>query len=675
MRARGTLREVHTIGAAAYYVVVMLVYLGTDLLAAWGLNLEFGVAGVVNFAYIVLVAAGAYFYAVFTLGPPAAMGGFQQYIIGARLPVAAAVALAALICGGLGCLIGVTGLKRLRADYQAMVMLVISILATTIIGADTGLFNGNAGLSLIPNPLASVDPARRGWYYVAVVGVVCAAGYLVLRRFTTGPFGRVLRAVREDEDAAIAVGKNVVGLRLAVQAVGGVYAGLSGALLAGFIGGWSPSAWEYVETLALLTAIIVGGLGNDAGVLLGVVIVPVLILQGVQFLPQIKSAPQLTGDLGWIILGLLTIAFVFARPQGLIPERRPRLGVPAVPAEAGAPPARQPGEPEPTCPRRPEGRPRPRPAQPRGPARAVAPAQPAGPAQAGGAAPAGTLAPRLGTGPAGLASIIAVRAGAPLTRAVPGDGGPAPILIVDGLVKRYGGVHAVDGASLTAAAGGITGLIGPNGAGKSTVLGLVSGFVRPDAGRITFEGRPVAVLPAHRRARLGIVRTFQLPREFRALTTIENLLVAAPGQRGESAAGVAAGRWRWRRDEDELAEAARGLLRQFGMAEAADERAGRLSGGQKRMLEVMRALMARPRLLLLDEPMAGLAPALAERLEAACRQLAGAGMSILLVEHELGVVERLCETVVVMAQGKVISEGRMAELRTRKEVQDAYVVG
>jgi ABC-type branched-subunit amino acid transport system ATPase component/ABC-type branched-subunit amino acid transport system permease subunit len=660
----------------------MLVYLGTDLLAAWGLNLEFGVAGVVNFAYIVLVAAGAYFYAVFTLGPPATMGGFQQYIIGARLPVAVAVALAALICGGLGCLIGVTGLKRLRADYQAMVMLVISILATTIIGADTGLFNGNAGLSLIPNPLASVDPAHRGWYYVAVVGSVCAAGYLVLRRFTTGPFGRVLRAVREDEDSAIAVGKNVVGLRLAVQAVGGVYAGLSGALLAGFIGGWSPSAWEYVETLALLTAIIVGGLGNDAGVLLGVVIVPVLILQGVQFLPQIKSAPQLAGDLGWIILGLLTIAFVFARPQGLIPERRPCLGVPGVPADAGAPPARLPGGAGADVPAQaggPAQAERPaqamEPAQPGGPAQAGGAAQPRGPAPAGGAAPAGTLAPAAGTGPAGLAPIIAVRAGAPLTRAVPGDGGRAPILSVDGLVKRYGGVHAVDGASFTAAAGGITGLIGPNGAGKSTVLGLVSGFVRPDAGRITFDGRDVAALPAHRRARLGIVRTFQLPREFRALTTIENLLVAAPGQRGESAAGVAAGRWLWRRDEDELAEAARGLLRLFGMAGTADERAGRLSGGQKRMLEVMRALMAGPRLLLLDEPMAGLAPALAERLEAACRQLAGAGMSILLVEHELGVVERLCETVVVMHQGKVISEGRMAELRTRKEVQDAYVVG
>jgi branched-chain amino acid transport system permease protein len=576
------------------------------------------VAGVANFAYIVLVAAGAYFYAVLTLGSPAASGGFQQYIIGGKLPVAVAILLAALICGVLGGVIGITGLKRLRADYQAMVMLVLSILATTVIGADTGLFDGNAGLSLIPNPLASVDPATRGWYYVALVGVICLLAYLVLRRFTTGPFGRVLRAMREDEDAAIAVGKNVVGLRLAVQVVGGVYAGLSGALLAGFIGGWSPSSWQYVETLALLTAIIVGGLGNDAGVLLGTAIVPVLILQGVQYLPQIKSAPQLTGELGWIILGLLTIIFVFSRPQGLIPERRPRY--------------------------RPQ------------------------PAPAAGAAPAAASVD--------LAALVR-RPETPDITAVSDQKPPAepPILVLDGLAKHYGGVHAADGVSFTVGAGSITGLIGPNGAGKSTVLGLISGFTRLDAGTISFAGRDVGRLPAHRRARLGIVRTFQLPREFRALTTIDNLLVAAPRQRGESAAGVAAGRWLWGRDEEALTERARGLLTLFGMAAQANQRAGRLSGGQKRMLEVMRALMTGPRLLLLDEPMAGLAPALAERLEAACVELAAAGMSILLVEHELRAVERLCERVVVMAQGKVISEGRMAELRTRKEVQDAYVVG
>ena len=430
--------------------MVLLVYLGTDLLAAWGLNLEFGVAGVVNFAYIVLVAAGAYFYAVFTLGPPAASGGFQQYIIGLRLPVVLAVVLAALICGVLGCLIGVTGLKRLRADYQAMVMLVISILATTVIGADTGLFDGNAGLSLIPNPLASVDPARRGWYYVAVVAVVCVLGYLALRRFTTGPLGRVLRAVREDEDAAIAVGKNGVGLRLAVQAAGGVYDGLGGALLAGFIGGWSPSSWEYVETLALLTAIIVGGLGNDAGVLLGTAIVPVLILQGVQFLPQIKSAPQLADDLGWIILGLLTIAFVFSRPQGLIPERPPRYGGLGGPARQG-----------------------PRVAARRAPRVRGAPAPATTPA------PASVPASASAGAAVDLASIVAIRPAfrhhAHSPAVAPVNGTQAPILTVGGLFKHYGGVHAGDGAGF-AVAGDAAGVTNPmNGAGIHP--GLFSGRI------------------------------------------------------------------------------------------------------------------------------------------------------------------------------------------------------
>ena len=627
----------------------MLVYLGTDLLAAWGLNLEFGVAGVVNFAYIVLVAAGAYFYAVLTLGSPAASGGFQTYIIGLKLPVVLAIVIAALACGVLGCVIGVTGLKRLRADYQAMVMLVISILATTVVGADTGLFNGDAGLALIPNPLASVNQAQRGWYYVAVLAVICVLGYLALRRFTTGPMGRVLRAVREDEDAATAVGKNVVALRLLVQAVGGVYAGLSGALLAGFIGGWSPSSWEYVETLALLTAIIVGGLGNDAGVLLGVAIVPVLILQGVQYLPQISSAPQLTEDLGWIILGVLTIAFVFARPQGLIPERRPRYGLGRPPRAPLAP----------TPPPRALLAPTPPPCPGWLPARAPAPA------------PAAPAAPAASAAPASLSAVVSLPA--PPEPPAGGDGAKQPLLVAENLAKRYGGVHAVDGATFTVARASITGLIGPNGAGKSTALGLISGFLRLDGGSLHFDGRDIGSLPAYQRARLGIVRTFQLPREFRALTTIENLLVAVPHQRGESLAGVALGGWR--QPEAAAVERATGLLELFGMTDKRNDRAATLSGGQKRMLEVMRALMAQPRLLLLDEPMAGLSPALAERLEAACAELAGRGLSILLVEHELRAVERLCERVVVMAQGKVISEGRMAELRTRKEVQDAYVVG
>jgi branched-chain amino acid transport system permease protein len=316
------------VGAWEFYAVVLLVYLGTDLLAAWGLNLEFGVAGVANLAYIVTIAAGAYAYAIFTLGPPAAAGSFQQYIGGFGLPFPLAVAAGTLAGAVVGVLIALTGLKRLRQDYQAMAMLVVSLMAATIVSADTSFLNGNAGLVLLPTyqPFSDQDPEAQRWAYVAVVFLVCIGAYLLLRRFTRGPFGRVLRAMRDDDLAAQAIGKDVVVLRLVVQAVGGAFGGLSGALLIAFISGWSPSAWAYVETLALLTAVIVGGMGNDRGVSIGTFVIAILLLQGVQFLPQISSHVGLTQDLGWIVLGTLTIVFISLRPQGIIPERRPKYG-------------------------------------------------------------------------------------------------------------------------------------------------------------------------------------------------------------------------------------------------------------------------------------------------------------------------------------------------------------
>ena len=249
------------------------------------------------------------------------------------------------------------------------------------------------------------------------------------------------------------------------------------------------------------------------------------------------------------------------------------------------------------------------------------------------------------------------------------------ILEVDNLEKHYGGVHAVDGVSLTVERGSITGLIGPNGAGKSTVLAVVGGFVAPSAGRIRFEGVDVTRTQMHERARRGLVRTFQMARVFGNLTTIENLLVAAPGQRGERAVGLLGGRRSWGAQERQLVEDARTILDTFGMATKADEPARNLSGGQKRAVEIMRTLMMKPKLLLLDEPMAGLSPSLSRQLEDVLLSLAEGGLSLLLVEHELDTVDRLCGKVVVMAQGKVLSEGRMSELRLSREVQDAYVIG
>jgi branched-chain amino acid transport system ATP-binding protein len=250
-----------------------------------------------------------------------------------------------------------------------------------------------------------------------------------------------------------------------------------------------------------------------------------------------------------------------------------------------------------------------------------------------------------------------------------------PLLTVEGLVKRYGGVHAVDGVSFGVEERSITGLIGPNGAGKSTVLGIISGFIPPSAGSIELAGEQVTGWDVRRLARRGVVRTFQVARVFGNLTAIENLLVAVPHHRGESALGLLLGRPYWAMQEREAVERARALFAEFGLEGKEDEYGRNLSGGQKRAVEIMRALMMRPSLLLLDEPMAGLSPRLSSQLEDHLLRLREDGLTLLLVEHELQAVDRLCSKVVVMAHGRLLAEGRMAELRTRREVQDAYVVG
>jgi neutral amino acid transport system ATP-binding protein len=252
---------------------------------------------------------------------------------------------------------------------------------------------------------------------------------------------------------------------------------------------------------------------------------------------------------------------------------------------------------------------------------------------------------------------------------------PGPILEVSELVHNFGGVRAVDGAAFTVARGTITGLIGPNGAGKSTVAGVVSGFISPAAGRVLFDGADITGRPAHRIARRGLVRTFQHSSECPRLTVLENLLLAAPAVAGSTPLGSLLRGRRGRRSERLAVARARELLRDFGLAEAEDAWAGELSGGQKRLLEIARGLMARPTLLLLDEPFAGVAPALSLSIQRLLSGLRDSGLTIVLIEHELGAVERLCDSVVVMALGRVIAEGTMAELRANREVVDAYLGG
>lgn len=250
----------------------------------------------------------------------------------------------------------------------------------------------------------------------------------------------------------------------------------------------------------------------------------------------------------------------------------------------------------------------------------------------------------------------------------------ADLLEVRGLRREFGGVHAVVDASFSVPTARITGLIGPNGAGKSTVLGMIAGAISPSSGSIMFDGSHVDQLPPYRLARLGVIRTFQIAGVFDRLTALENLLVGH-SMRGETLRGALLGKRYWKPEQAAAVDRGRELLARFELSDKENEYGGSLSGGQKRLLEIARALMASPKLLLLDEPMAGVTPSLVHRIEDYLSALARDGLTMLLVEHSLPVVERLCDRVVVMAQGSTISTGTMAELRSRREVLDAYLIG
>jgi branched-chain amino acid transport system permease protein len=321
-----------------FYATTLLVYLGVDIMAVWGLNLQYGVAGVYNFGFVVFQALGAYVAAVLTLGPSSGNGGFQAYVAGANLPFPIPILAAGLVSGLLSLLVGGIALRRLRTDYQAMVMLVLSVSATLFVTNDIGLFNGPAGLSLIPQPLASlVNPNTIGWQwlYVGITAAFCVITYFFVHRVTSSPLGRTLRAIRDNDVAAEALGKNVMRQRVFIFTMGNVIAGISGAVLVEFIGAWSPGSWLYVETFVFFTAIIVGGTGNDFGVLLGALLVPVAFNELTRYLPQI-GRPGLIDALQWIVIGGLALTFLWFWPRGVVPERRRRF--PREKAPATAPP-------------------------------------------------------------------------------------------------------------------------------------------------------------------------------------------------------------------------------------------------------------------------------------------------------------------------------------------------
>jgi neutral amino acid transport system ATP-binding protein len=249
---------------------------------------------------------------------------------------------------------------------------------------------------------------------------------------------------------------------------------------------------------------------------------------------------------------------------------------------------------------------------------------------------------------------------------------PDPILVADGITRRFGGLTAVNVDHLEIQKGAITGLIGPNGAGKTTLFNLLTGFDKPNTGRWTFEGDEIGGLGAHRTARRGMVRTFQLTKSLARLSVLENMMLGATGQTGERFFTSLVPTF-WRKREQEVQERAEALLERFKLAHMRDEYAGTLSGGQRKLLEMARALMVDPTLVMLDEPMAGVNPALAQSIIGHVQQLRDDGLSVVFVEHDMDVVRTVSDWVVVMGEGQIIAEGRHSSIVANPVVIDAYL--
>jgi branched-chain amino acid transport system permease protein len=603
-----------------YYITTLLVYAGVDAIACLGLSQQFGIGGVTNFGFIIFQAAGAYAAALLSLPAASAEGGFQSYIGGLNLPFPLPWIGAAIVGGVLAIPFSLIVGKRLRGDFAAVGLLVTAVMFNLLVTNFRPLVNGAAGLSLVPAPLqSSIDPQSVGyqWGYGVVAVVLALVTYAFVSRITESPYGRTLRAMRDNDVVADSLGKNLRSLRTSSLIIGGAIAGLSGGILVGFINLWDPQAWGYAETVVLFAAVIIGGLGNHRGAILGAILVPVAFEEATRYIPPVPSDPNLIPALQWVVIGVLIIVFLWFRPQGVLPERRRKI----VGDLSGG----------------------------------------------GGRHPA----PTAGPAPAGMTETPTSGPGAP------SEGPPADEIILEcrELTRSFDGVRAVDGVSMGFQRGRLTGIIGPNGAGKSTALAMLAGTLPSTSGTILYKGEDITSLPAYRRARAGLVRTFQLASEFKRLTVIENLLTAIPGQRGETFRGALLGRRFWGAQERELVERAERTLEDFGLLDLADRYAGELSGGQRRLVEIMRALMADPQVLLLDEPMAGVHPRLAHQIGMRLVGLCEAGMTVIMVEHELSIMDEFCDPVIVLAEGRLLAEGTMSALRAKEEVVEAYLVG
>jgi branched-chain amino acid transport system permease protein len=614
-----------------YFLTDALVLGCINAIMVVGLNLQYGYSGLLNFAFYIYVAVGAYIAAVTTMGPSTVPG--ITYALGWTLPWWLGLLLGGVVAAVLGSLVFLLTVRRLRSDYLAIVTVAVAFIVWNLIDTYQPLFDGDTGLFNVPQITGSANISSEG-YSAIMLGLSAAllAVFVWLsRRIFRSPFGRLLRSIREDEEVTAAFGRVTWKPQIAVFTIGCFLAGIAGGLLIFYISAWSPAAFLPLESFILLAALIVGGSGNYWGALLGAFVLIEALGEISRYVPNFGN-PANVGALRAIVIGLVLILMLRYRPEGIIPERwlkwyRTKEPASAL-ADSGAPAE--------------------------GHAPDVGPAAPDRPAPAAAAEVAGAVGERRAA-------------------AVAGPSAGNVLLEIRDVVYSYGGARGVDGCSFSIDRGTVTGLIGPNGAGKSTLVEILSGRLTPQAGEIVLDGRSVGGRGPAGMSRLGVARTFQTARVLPHLPVLENVMIAAQAQRGEGP--LAAMFWQrgWQAQEAALREEATELLGWLGLTSHLDRPAGSLSGGQRRLMEIARALMAHPRLLLMDEPTAGVFPETSQLIARRVREIAEAGVTVLLIAHNMAFLSWVADEVVVMAEGKVLTRGPLEEARAHKDVIAAYL--
>jgi len=548
-----------------------------------GLNILVGYAGLVSLGQAALYGLGAHVAALLALR--------------AGSPFAAALVLSVLIPAAVGAMLAFPTV-RVRGVYLAVITIAFGLVFVNVLREWVSFTGGASGLVGIPRPtilgerLGATRATNFNYYYLILLFLLAAIG--VQAALVRSRFGRAMRAAAQSENAARALGINVVGIRTLAFSVSAGFAGLGGALFANLALFVNYETFTFTASVELLLMVILGGLGTLAGPLVGTS----LLFSATQFL-------QGLGEWQTFGYGVLLALVLFALPRGIVGSLA-RIGRPGT----------------------------------------------------------GETTRETGPWPNWVAGLDQVTE----RHDEPGQS----TLIVRGLTLRFGGLTAVDSVDMDVRSGTVHALIGPNGAGKSSLLNVVSGFYRATEGEVRVFGETVGGLPPHVLARRGIARTFQNTELFGQMTVLENVLVGRHPHFRASILETVLRLLRFLREERAALAEAHRLLAFVGLSAYADEEARNLPFGHQRRLEIARALALRPKLLLLDEPAAGLTHGEIEDLIALIRGLADRGMTVVLVEHHVEMIMAVSDRVTVLDYGEVIADGPPAAIQNDARVIEAY---